>query len=145
MQKKYMLVSVDNNSGWPEALFLTNPTTKRVLEFLAEYIAQHGIPQSMRTDPGTAFKSEKFKQFCRESFIKHIICPIKDHRGNGKVERMIRIINERLRVNNKVVLERRNKNLSRILFALRTEIGKDGKSDLNAIRNKNRIPQKLQW
>ena len=30
MQKKYMLVSVDNNSGWPEALFLTNPTTERV-------------------------------------------------------------------------------------------------------------------
>ena len=41
---------------------------------------------------------------------------------------MIRTINERLRVDNKVVLERRNKNLSRILFALRTEIGKDGKS-----------------
>ena len=39
-QKKYMLVSVNNNSGWPEALFLTNPTTERVLEFLAEYIAQ---------------------------------------------------------------------------------------------------------
>ena len=60
--------------------------------------------------------------------IKHKICPIKDHRGNGKVERMIRTINERLRVDNRVVLERKNRNLSRILFALRTEIGKDGKS-----------------
>ena len=53
-----LLVSVDNNSGWPEALFLTNPTTERVLEFLAEYIAQHGITQRIRTDPGTAFRSE---------------------------------------------------------------------------------------
>ena len=123
-----MLVSVDNNSGWPEALFSTNPTTERVLKLLAEYIAQHGIPQRIRTDPGTAFKSEKINQFYRENFIKHIVCPIKDHRGNGKVERMIRTINERLRVDNRVVLERKCKNLSRILFALRTEIGKDGKS-----------------
>ena len=36
MQTKYMLVSVDLNSGWPEALFVTNPTTERVLDFLAE-------------------------------------------------------------------------------------------------------------
>ena len=122
-----MLVSVDNNSGWPEALFSTNPTTERVLEFLAEYLA-HGTPHRVRTDPGTAFKSEKFKQFCRENFIKHIVCPIKDHRGNGKVERMIKTLNKRLRVDNKVVLERENKSLSRILFTLRTEFGKDGKS-----------------
>ena len=52
-----MFIFVDNNSDWPEALFLTNPTTERVLEFLAEYIAQHGIPQRRRTDPRTAFKS----------------------------------------------------------------------------------------
>ena len=41
---------------------------------------------------------------------------------------MIRTVNERSRVDNKVVLERINKNLSKILFALRTEIGKDGTS-----------------
>ena len=28
--KMYKLVSGDNNSGWPEALFLTNPTNERV-------------------------------------------------------------------------------------------------------------------
>ena len=36
--KKYILVSVDNTSRCPEALFLTNPNTERVLEFLAEKI-----------------------------------------------------------------------------------------------------------
>ena len=111
--KKYMLVSVDNNSGWPEALFLTNRTTERVLEFLAEYIAQHGIPQRIRTDTGAAFKSKKFRQFCKEKYIKHIVCPIKDHRGNGKVERMIRTINEGLRVDNEVVIKRNKKNYQR--------------------------------
>ena len=44
------------------------------------------------------------------------------------MERMITTINKRLRNNNKIVLERRNKKLSRILFALRTDIGMDGKS-----------------
>ena len=127
-EKKYMLALVDKNSGWREALFSTNPTTERVLEILAEFIAQYGIPQRIRTDPGTAFKCEKFNKFCRENFIKPIVCPLKDHRGNGKVERMIGTINERLRVDNRVVLEGKNKNLSRIFFAVRTEIGKYGKS-----------------
>ena len=54
-------------------------------------------------------------------------CPLKDHRENGKVKRMIRKVNERLRTE-KIVLERWNNGLSSILFALRSEIGKDGKS-----------------
>ena len=123
-----MLVSVDNNSGWPEALLLTNPTTERVLEFLAEYIAQHGIPQRIRTDPGTAFKSEKIIQFCRDNFIKHIVCPMKDHWGNGKVERMIGTFNERLRVDNRVVLERKNKKLVKNPFRAKNRDWKKGKS-----------------
>ena len=44
-EKKFMLVSVYNNSGWPEALCLTNPTTERILKFLAQYKAQHRNPQ----------------------------------------------------------------------------------------------------
>ena len=91
-QKKYLLVSVDNNSGWPAAMFFSNPSADKVVEFLLEYIATNGIPKRIRTDPGTVFKGEKFQQFCKD-----IICPIRDHRGNGKVERMIRILNKRLR------------------------------------------------
>ena len=127
-QKKYLLVSVDNNSGWPEALFLPNPTAEKVIEFLTKYIAAHGIPKRIRTDPGTAFKSRKFKQLCEDKFIKHVMCPIRGHRGNGKVERMIRTINERLRINQKIVVERSKNGISNILFALRTEKGADGKS-----------------
>ena len=127
-QKKYLLVSVDNNSGWPEALFLPNPTAEKVIEFLTKYIAAHGIPKRIRTDPGTVFESGKFKQFCEDKFIKHVMCPIRDHRGNGKVERMIRTINERLRINQKIIVERSKNGISNILFALRTEKRADGKS-----------------
>ena len=116
-QKKYLLVSVDNHSGCPSALFSPIPTIDRVTEFLAEYIATNGIPKRIQTDPGTAFRSEKFKQFCEKYFIEHIICLIRDHRGNGKVERMIRTVNERLRTSKKIVVERERSGLSKILFA----------------------------
>jgi len=76
--KKYLLVSVDNHPGWPEAMFLTNSTAEKVIEFLNEYIAKHGIPKRVRTDPGTVFLSKTFKQFCSEKYIEHIECPIRE-------------------------------------------------------------------
>ena len=127
-KKKYLLVSVDNHSGWPNALFLPNPTTEKFIEFVLEYIAANGLPKRIRTDPGTVFKSEKFKQFCSDYLIDHVICPVRDHRGNGKVERMIRTINERLRINKEVVISKEKTGLSKILFALRSEKGSDGQS-----------------
>ena len=57
--KMYLFVSIDHISGWSEVLFLLNPTADKVVEFLNEYIAKHGFPKRVRTDPGTVFKSEK--------------------------------------------------------------------------------------
>ena len=125
--KKYMLVAIENYSAWPDAPFLHKPSTKNVIEFLKNYIAQYGIPKQIRTDPGTAFTSEKFKAFCNQFQIKHITCPVRDHRGNGKIERLIRTINERLRTN-KNSLKREKSGLSEILYALRTGRKADGKS-----------------
>ena len=55
-------------------------------------------------------------------------CLVKDHRGNGKVERLIRTINERLRASKEVFLAKDYTGLSDILFALRTAKKADGKS-----------------
>ena len=85
--KKYHLVSVDHFSGWPEAKFLSKPTTEKVIEFLKNYITRHGIPQTIRTDPATIFRSRRFKEFCQKRLIRHIECPVRDHRANGKIER----------------------------------------------------------
>ena len=83
---------MDNNSGWPDALFLPNPSADKVIEFLREYIAANETPKRIRTDPGTVFTGEKFKQFGKERFIQHVLCPIRVHRGNGKVERTLRTV-----------------------------------------------------
>ena len=126
--KKYILVSIDHFSGWPEAKFLPKPTTEKVMELLKSYIAKHGIPKTIRTDPATKFRSKRFKESCSKRLIQHIECPIRDHRGNGKIERLIRTINERLRTNNKVIVSRDNSGLSEMLFALRMYPSANGKS-----------------
>ena len=56
------------------------------------------------------------------------VCPIRNHTGNRKVEGRIRTINGRSRTNKEIVLSKRKNGLSRNLFALRSEKGKDGKS-----------------
>ena len=126
--KKYMLVSIDHFSNWPDARFLHRPTTKKVIIFLKQYIAQYGVPRKIRTDPGTVFVSEAFAEFCREFGIEHIVCPVRDHRGNGKIERLIRTIKERLRTNKQIILTKDKSGLSEILYSLRVNKKKDGSS-----------------
>ena len=46
----------------------------------------------------------------------------------GKVERMIRMVNERLRTNRNIIVQRDTTGISNILFALRSEKGADNKS-----------------
>ena len=53
---------------------------------------------------------------------------MRDHRGNGKIERLIRTINEGLRTNKNFVLKREKSGLSEILYALRMGKNADGKS-----------------
>ena len=96
-------MSIDSKTGWQN--FLRAPTTRKLIECLQRYTADNGMPKQMRTDPGTAITSNAFCQFCDEYFVKRIQCPVTDHKGNGKVERSIRTINERLRANENIVLE----------------------------------------
>ena len=77
----------------------------------------------MRTDSGTVFKSHNYNQFCKELCIEQVVCPVRDHRGNRLVKRMIRTIKERLRTDKDIDL---TQDKSKILSALRTEIGSDG-------------------
>ena len=73
----------------------------------------------MRTDPGTVFASEAFTQFCRQFGVEQITCPIRDHRRNGKIERLIRTINEQLQASKQIYLSKDKMGLSEILYSLR--------------------------
>ena len=70
----------------------------------------------------------EFKQLRKEFLIRHIVCPTYDHRGNGKVERLIRTVNERLRANPELLAEKQNKLVYQLASAPRSSKGKDGKT-----------------
>ena len=131
--KQYLLVAVDHKTSWLSAKFTSKPTAEKVITFLNEYIAQNGIPKRIRTDPATFFRGELFKQFCTQYFISHIECPIRDHRGNGKIERLIRTINERIRAEKSILTEKRNAGINRLLFALRTTATTNSVSPLEKV------------
>ena len=95
---------------------------------MKQYIAQYGVQKKIKTDPGTVFVTEEFTKFRRQFGIEHITCPVRDHRGNGKIERLIRTINERLRANKQIVVTKDQSGLSKLLYALRTSEKKDGSS-----------------
>ena len=117
--KKETLVSVNHFSGLPEAKLSGKLTTERVIEFLKNYIARHGISRAKITDPVNIFGSKRNKKFCLKRLLKLIECSVRDHRGNGKIERLMRTINERLPTNEQIVMRRDNSGLLEILFALR--------------------------
>ena len=56
------------------------------------------------------------------------MCPTFDHRGNEKVERLIRTVNERLRGNPELLAERQKQLFYQLVVVLRSSKGKDGKS-----------------
>ena len=75
-------------------------------------MAQYGIPKQIRSDPDSGFTGEEFR----------------DHRGNGKIERLIRTLNERLRTKRNIILKKDKSGLSEILYALGMGKKADGKS-----------------
>ena len=122
------MVSINHFSSWPDARFLHRPTTKKVIEFLKQYIAQYGVPRKVRTEPDKVFVNEASAEFCRKIGVEHVICPVRDHRGDGKIERLIRTINERLRRNRQIILTQDKSGLSEILYSLRVNKKKDDSS-----------------
>ena len=70
---------------------------------MLQYVVDNGIPQAIRTDQATVFCGAEFKNLRKNLGIKHILCPSTDHRGNGKVERLIRTVNERLRAQPEII------------------------------------------
>ena len=84
-------------------------------------------PDNNKKDHASVFMGSEFKTLRVEFGIRHRVCPVYDHRGNGKVERLIRTFNERLRANPELLVERQNKLFYHLVSALRVNKGKTGK------------------
>ena len=66
----YILLSIDRYSRWPAACICETPTGKTAKNFLEQYITLNGLPQTIRTDKGTAFTGKEFRDFCKSLNIK---------------------------------------------------------------------------
>ena len=69
------------------------------------------------------FKSQKHNEFHKELCIDQGVCPVRKtgHWGNGKVEKMIRTINERPRIDKDIVVTKDRSGLSKLdYFYLRS-------------------------
>ena len=135
--KKYLLVAIAQFSAYPTLKLVKNIAMKEVADFLRKYISDNGTPQKLRTDQSTVFMGNEFRQFRKELGMRHVVCPIYDHRGNGKVERLVRTINERLRANSEVLTEKQNKLFYELISALKTNKGKEGKSSFERHTDRN--------
>ena len=92
----YILVTVDRYSRYPQAEINKNCDTDTAINYLKDYIKFHGIPRSIRCDQVQAFKAKNFEIYCKDNNIKLILAPTGDHRGTGKIERLIQTIKRRL-------------------------------------------------
>ena len=109
-QKKYFLVSVDNVSGWPAAMNIS--ADKVVKLFIRILRNERNFKKDLIRRGNSIYGTNISQQFCMERFIQHLICPMRDHRDNEKVERMIRTVNEGHETNRKRVVQKETSGLS---------------------------------
>ena len=67
--KQYLLVAIDHKTGWPSATFTSQPGTEKVLNFLNEYIAQHGIAKNIRRTTPQYFAAKILKNFVQTTLL----------------------------------------------------------------------------
>ena len=68
-------------------------TTAKTITYLKELFAEHGIPESIRSDNGPQFSSHPFKEFAEEwNFTHRVSSPTNPH-SNGQAESPVKIIN----------------------------------------------------
>ena len=98
-----LLVSIDHKTNWPDAKVLRKPTADKGIEFFNACIAELVIPKRIGSDPATEFCRGNFEQLFNEQIITHVEHPVRDHRGNGKIGRLITTRNERLRADKSII------------------------------------------
>lgn len=96
-RKKYLLVLVDQLTGWPEAYPCSAPTAKQVVKVLInDIISRFGIPEVIHLDLGAHFGSRVTQEVARLlgiKWAKH--CPWRPT-SSGQIERMNRNLKQTL-------------------------------------------------
>lgn len=90
----YLFVIVDSFTKFIWAKPTKTTKSAEAEQKLEELFSSFGYPKRMVSDSGAAFTSKRFKQFCNQSQIKHVINSVASPRSNGQVERFNRTLLE---------------------------------------------------
>lgn len=83
----YILTIVDGFSKYVFIKPVKDTKTLSVIKVLQNIFQDFGVPERIISDRGSAFTSDKFKQFCKEKKIKHVLNAVSCPRANGQAER----------------------------------------------------------
>ena len=89
-----VLVIVDACSKWLDAYIMSTITSSKTIETLKTVFATHGLLQTIVTDNGSSFTSEKFKRFMDNNGIKHITSAPYHPSSNGQAERAVQTLKQ---------------------------------------------------
>src|SRR2546423_5634881 len=86
---KYILVTTDYLTKWPEAKVMKDATATNVVKFIYKVIiCRHGCPKIILSDRGTHFKNKLVEELCEKFEIKHKLSAPYHSQTNGLVERL---------------------------------------------------------
>ena len=96
---KYVVVAVDYFTKWVEAKPLVGISSKKVQEFIWEFIiCRFGISHEIISDNGTLFDSNEFCNFCKDLGIKKSFSSVDHPQMNGQIEAVNKIIKFNLKM-----------------------------------------------
>ncbi|XP_020297565.1 uncharacterized protein K02A2.6-like [Pseudomyrmex gracilis] len=91
---EYFFVLVDAFSKWPEIIPTQSISAQQTINILQSIFARFGIPETIVSDNGTQFISEKFQTFCLTNGIQHLRSLPFHPSSNGQAERFVTLSNE---------------------------------------------------
>ena len=91
--EKMWLICIDAHFKYPFVVMRnigqTTPKKENAIDSLQQIFSLEGLPDTLLTDNGSQFVSDKFNAFCIELNIKHLTTLTYHNASNGKAERFV--------------------------------------------------------
>ena len=92
IQERDYLINVDYYSTFIEVDYLTSTTSEVIISKLKQHFARYGIPDTVISDNGPQYSSEKFREFAAKYNFQHITSSPGNSQSNGAAEAAVKTI-----------------------------------------------------
>ena len=98
------VIVVDYTSKYFEISLLPNTLSETVINHTKSIFARHGIPETVISDNGPCFISDKYDKFAKSWGFDHDFSSPEYPKSNGMVERTIQTVKKTLRKQNYLIM-----------------------------------------